>query len=148
MNVAPTVKVKLLRDHAILPRFMSEGSAGADLFACTEGKIEIASGDFATIPTGIAIAIPSGFEGEVRPRSGLAARFGVTVLNAPGTIDSDYRGEVRVILINHGKDSFTVANGDRIAQILIKPVSAARYVESGELPKTKRDTGGFGSTGV
>jgi dUTP pyrophosphatase len=147
MIIAPKVKVKLLRESAVVPKFMSEGSAGADLFACVDSPVEIAPGDFATIPFGIAIAIPNGFEGEVRPRSGLAKRLGVTVLNAPGTIDSDYRGEVCVILINHGKKTFTVESGNRIAQLLIKPVAGARFIESENLSETDRN-GGFGSTGI
>ena len=127
---------------------MTEGSAGADLRAFPDEAVVIEAGAFAKVPTGIAIAIPEGWEGEVRPRSGLAVKFGVTVLNSPGTIDSDYRGEVCVILINHGHESFRVERGDRIAQLLIKPVSRAVFEQSNELDESHRGDGGFGSTGV
>jgi len=141
------LKVKLLHKSAMVPKFMSEGAAGADLFACVDSPVEITPGDFMMIPTGIAIAIPIGFEGEVRPRSGLAKRLGITVLNAPGTIDSDYRGEVCVILINHGKKTFIIENGNRIAQLLIKPVASVQFITSKNLSETDRN-GGFGSTGI
>ncbi len=147
MNTAPKVEYIVVRANAAEPRYMSAGSAGADLFACLDEAIILEPKAFATIPTGIAMAIPVGWEGEVRPRSGLASRFGVTVLNAPGTIDSDYRGEVKVILINHGRVPLTINSGDRIAQILIKPAIRANYVVSSELDKSERGEGGFGSTG-
>ena len=125
-------------------------AAGADLpAALPEGAtLTLAPGARALVPTGFAIAIPAGYEGQVRPRSGLAAEHGVTVLNAPGTIDADYRGEVKVILVNHGDRAFAITRGMRIAQLLIAPVVAAAFVEAVELPGTERGSGGFGSTGV
>lgn len=148
MSVAVRIKVRLLRKSASLPIKMSDGSAGADLKACLESDLVIPAGGYATVPTGIAIAIPAGFEGEVRPRSGLASKYGITLLNSPGTIDSDYRGEVMVVLINHGNEVFIVRNGDRIAQLLIKPIVSADFVEVESLMETNRGTGGFGSTGI
>ena len=145
---APLVKYKVLRPGAVAPEFMTDGSAGADLRAFPDSAVVIEPGAFASIPTGIAIAIPAGYEGEVRPRSGLAAKFGVTVLNSPGTIDSDYRGEVCVILINHGNQSFRVERGDRIAQLLIKPVFRSVFEQNPELDSSNRGDGGFGSTGI
>jgi dUTP pyrophosphatase len=133
-----------------VPSPKSALAAGADLAAAVpEGEtLTIAPGARALVPTGFAIAIPAGYDGQVRPRSGLAAEHGVTVLNAPGTIDADYRGEVKVILVNHGDETFAITRGMRIAQLLIAPVMAASFVEAGELPDTERGTGGFGSTGV
>ena len=122
------------------------GSAGHDLHAATDATL--APGSFAAIPTGYAIAIPEGHEGQVRPRSGLAARHGVTVLNAPGTIDADYRGESKVILINHGREPFTLKRNDRIAQLVIAPVTTLQFVPVDHLPDTMRGSGGFGSTGL
>jgi dUTP pyrophosphatase len=113
-----------------------------------EGELSLAPGAFGKIPTGLALAIPEGFEAQVRPRSGLAAKHGVTVLNSPGTIDSDYRGEIEIILINHGKEPFTVKPGDRIAQLVFAPVQAAVFEETASLSRSERGTGGFGSTGV
>jgi dUTP pyrophosphatase len=135
--------------HLPLPSYQSASAAGLDLLAAvpTSG-IVIAPGRTAMIPTGIAIALPPGFEGQIRPRSGLAANHGVTVLNAPGTIDSDYRGEVLVILINHGAASFAVTRGMRIAQLVIAPVACAQIREVAKLSKTTRGGSGFGSTGV
>jgi len=130
------------------PRYMSAAASGVDLRAAVEDGVEIEPGAFATIPTGLFMAIPPGCEGQVRPRSGLAAKHGVTVLNSPGTVDSDYRGEVRVILINHGPETYTVRRGDRIAQMVFAPVSQADLVEVDELPPTGRGEGGFGHTGV
>lgn len=131
-----------------LPSRASSGAAGFDLRAAVDQPLNLAPGERATIPTGITLAIPEGFEGQVRPRSGLAARHGVTLLNAPGTIDSDYRGEVKVILINLGPEPFTVNRGDRIAQLLIAPVSRCELEEVAELQETIRGSGGFGSTGT
>lgn len=148
MNSALRVGVKLLREGARVPRRMSACAAGADLFACPEGEVIIEPGDFASVPTGIALAIPRGFEGQVRPRSGLAARRGITVLNSPGTVDSDYRGEVKVLLINHGTEPFAVSAGDRIAQLVIARAISAEFEESTELPESERGEGGFGSTGL
>lgn len=133
-----------------VPSPRSALAAGADLAAAVpEGDgLTIAPGARALVPTGFAIAIPAGHEGQVRPRSGLAATHGVTVLNAPGTIDADYRGEVKVILVNHGDRPFAVTRGMRIAQLVIAPVAAAGFEEVREMPGTERGTGGFGSTGL
>ncbi len=128
-----------------LPAYASADAAGLDLLAAR--SVELAPGARALVPTGIAIAIPKGFEGQVRPRSGLSLRDGVTVLNAPGTIDADYRGEIGVILINHGALSVCLARGDRIAQLVIAPVQRARFQVVDDLSSTARDTKGFGSTG-
>ncbi|MCK5833195.1 dUTP diphosphatase [bacterium] len=148
MKQSLEVKCKILREGASIPKFMSDGSAGADLFACLPQPIFIEPGKWETIPIGISLAIPHGFEGEVRPRSGLARNFGITLLNAPGTIDSDYRGELMVILINHGEISFRVEDGDRIAQLLIKPVLHATFIRTDTLEESSRGDGGFGSTGI
>src|SRR5688572_14083521 len=115
---------------------MTEGAAAADLRAAIEASVTIAPGDRLAVSTGIRLEIPLGYEGQVRPRSGLALRHGITLLNSPGTIDSDYRGIVQVIMINHGKEPFTIQHGDRIAQLIISPVTAARYVETSELTST------------
>ena len=131
-----------------LPAYQSADAAGFDLSAAAETDLVLAPGAVALVPTGLAMAIPHGFEGQVRPRSGLAARNGVTVLNAPGTVDADYRGEVKVILINHGSEPFTVKRGMRIAQMIIAPVLQAALVEVGSLDETDRGSGGFGSTGT
>ncbi|QNL96973.1 dUTP diphosphatase [Treponema sp. Marseille-Q4132] len=133
---------------ALLPEYKTEGAAGADISAFLPSPVTIESGAFALIPTGLCFAIPEGFEAQVRPRSGLAAKSGVTVLNAPGTIDSDYRGEVKVVLVNFGKEPFVVQNGDRIAQIVIAPVTQANFIKEDFLDETVRGEGGFGSTGV
>jgi dUTP pyrophosphatase len=131
-----------------LPRYETPGAAGLDLSAAIKGERIIEPGAKAMIPCGISIAVAPGFEAQVRPRSGLAAKNGVTVLNAPGTIDSDYRGEVAAILINHGTESFTVTRGMRIAQMVIAPVVQAELVEVEALDETSRGAGGFGSTGT
>jgi dUTP pyrophosphatase len=133
-----------------LPQQQSALAAGFDLLAAVPAgrPLTIIPGRWETVPTGIAIALPQGTEGQVRPRSGLAARHGVTVLNAPGTVDADYRGEVQVILINLGRDPFIVERGMRIAQLVIAPVLSARMAESTELDSTLRGGGGFGSTGT
>ncbi|MBX9909037.1 MAG: dUTP diphosphatase [Beijerinckiaceae bacterium] len=133
-----------------LPAYESDGAAGMDLRAALgDGEtLALASGETALVSTGLSLQIPAGFEGQVRPRSGLAARHGVTVLNAPGTIDSDYRGEVKVILINHGPAPLVIVRGDRIAQLVIAAVTRAALVEAATLEETVRGTGGFGSTGV
>jgi dUTP pyrophosphatase len=132
-----------------LPAYHSAHAAGFDLHAAVPAAapIVIAPGRWAAIPTGIALALPPGHEGQVRPRSGLAARHGVTVLNAPGTVDADYRGEVLVLLINHGAAPFTVERGTRIAQLVVAPVATARLAETASLAATVRGEGGFGSTG-
>ncbi len=131
-----------------LPEVMTAGAAAADLRAALGEPVTLAPGAFAMIPTGLRLEIPPGYEGQVRPRSGLAARHGVTLLNSPGTIDSDFRGVVHVILINHGGEPFVVRHGDRIAQLVIAPVTRARFVEARDLTASARDEGGFGHTGV
>ena len=135
-------------DDIPLPRYMSEGASGMDLCAAVSSAEVIAPGEIKMIPTGIHIGLPAGYEGQVRPRSGLAARHGLTVVNAPGTIDSDYRGEVCVILGNMGREPFTVTRGMRIAQLVIGEVVRAELVEKDELANTERNEGGFGHTGV
>ncbi|MBV9420834.1 MAG: dUTP diphosphatase [Alphaproteobacteria bacterium] len=131
-----------------LPAYATEGSAGMDLLAAVEHDVEIAPARHVMVPTGISIELPTGTEGQVRPRSGLAAKFGVTVLNAPGTVDSDYRGEVKVMLINHGDAPFAVTRGMRIAQLIIARHEQAEWVERASLSDTARGTGGHGSTGL
>jgi dUTP pyrophosphatase len=133
-----------------LPAYQSEHAAGLDLLAAVpaDAPVVIAPGRWAAIPTGLALALPEGSEGQVRPRSGLAARHGVTVLNAPGTIDADYRGEVQVILINHGSESFSVTRGMRIAQLVVVSTLRVTLIEASELTATDRGSGGFGSTGM
>jgi len=130
-----------------LPAYATLDSAGLDLMAATEEPLEIGPGARAIVPTGLAIALPRGFEAQVRPRSGLAAKHGLTVLNAPGTIDADYRGEVGVILANLGNEPFTVEPGMRIAQLVVAAVSRIAWDETDELPESGRGAGGFGSTG-
>jgi len=142
-----TLRVDLLDDRAALPSYESDGAAGMDLRACLDERLTLQPGARALVSTGIAIALPAGHEGQVRPRSGLAARYGVTVLNAPGTIDEDYRGEVKVLLIHHGDEPFEIAHGDRIAQLVIAPVTHARVLADDDLGATERGAGGFGSTG-
>ena len=133
-----------------LPSYQSDGAAGLDLVAAlaADAPVNIKPGDRAMIPTGLAIALPAGTEGQVRPRSGLAARHGITVLNAPGTIDADYRGEIQVILVNLGQESFTVARGMRIAQLVITPAMQVTICETVDLDETTRGVAGFGSTGA
>jgi dUTP pyrophosphatase len=131
-----------------LPARATDGSAGMDLIAAVDEAVELLPRARALIPTGLALAIPQGFEGQVRPRSGLAWKHGVTVCNAPGTIDSDYRGEVKVNLINLGHEPVKIARGDRIAQLVVAPVSLARLHIVSELSETARGAGGFGSTGT
>jgi dUTP pyrophosphatase len=131
-----------------LPQYMSEGAAGMDLVAAVPEDLYLAPGSRALVPTGLQIAVPSGFEAQVRPRSGLAWKQGITILNSPGTIDADYRGEIKVILANLGDEQFTVARGDRIAQLVVAPVLRIDFCECTELPKTGRGEGGFGHTGL
>ncbi len=133
---------------ALLPVYKTDGAAGADICAFVQPPVTIAPGESSLIPTGLCFAIPQGYEVQVRPRSGLAAKNGVTVLNTPGTIDSDYRGEIKIILINLGKTPFVVNNGDRIAQIIVAPVVRGNFVPADSLDETVRGAGGFGSTGV
>lgn len=141
------LRIRPLRDGASVPRYATAGAAGMDLSACLEEPLVLAPGAFARVPTGLAMAIPSGMEGQVRPRSGLAARHGVTVLNAPGTIDADYRGEVQVLLINHGSATFTIEHGERIAQLILARADQILVETVDSLDETDRGAGGFGSTG-
>jgi dUTP pyrophosphatase len=130
-----------------LPSYMSERAAGLDLRSAVESPVTLGPGQFDTIPTGMRISVPAGCEAQVRPRSGLAAKHGVTVLNTPGTIDADYRGEVCVILVNHGPDPFVVQRGERIAQLVVAPVTRVRLETADELDATTRGSAGFGHTG-
>ena len=147
-----TVEVPIRRlPHAeglSLPDYATAGAAGADMCAAVDGDIVIAPGERVAVPTGLVLEIPDGYEGQVRPRSGLAIRHGLTVVNAPGTIDSDYRGELKVLMVNLGSESATIGRGDRIAQLVIAPVTRAVFIESSELASSERGGGGFGSTGV
>ena len=150
-DVGPALQVFLLKPGlASLPRYATDGAAGLDLAAALDAPLTIVRGGWAAVPTGLAIALPPGHEGQVRPRSGLAAKHGVTVLNAPGTIDADYRGEVKVLLVNHGPSDFVVHPFDRIAQLVVAPIVRALVVEvasADALGATTRGAGGFGSTG-
>jgi dUTP pyrophosphatase len=151
--VSAVIKVEIRQlphgDGLALPAYQSADAAGLDLLAAVpEGApMVLAPGKHALVPTGLAIALPSGFEAQVRPRSGLAAKHGVTVLNSPGTVDADYRGEINVILINHGAAPFSIRRGERIAQMVIAPVVQAQLVPVASLSATDRGSGGFGSTG-
>jgi dUTP pyrophosphatase len=150
--MAQPVEVRLRRvrpgaDPLPLPRYQTDGSAGLDLHADLERPMTVAPGERVVVPTGIALAIPDGFEGQIRPRSGLARRHGLTLVNTPGTIDADYRGEVQVLVINHGDEAVILHRGDRIAQLIIAPVARAMLVEVDELDDTGRGAGGFGHTG-
>ncbi len=133
---------------ASLPQYMTPGASGMDLFASLKKEITLEPGERKIIPTGIAVAIPEGFEGQIRPRSGLAIQNGIGLVNGPGTIDSDYRGEIGVLLINFGKEPYTVRHGERIAQMVISQVHRANLEEVDDLPATQRQTGGFGHTGL
>jgi dUTP pyrophosphatase len=141
------VQVKLLRPDAVAPRYMTDAAAGLDLVAAIDATITLAPGARAVVGTGLALAIPVGWEGQVRPRSGLAREHGITVVNTPGTIDADYRGEVGVLLINLGATPVTISSGQRIAQLVIAPVAQAALSVVDELPGSARGAGGFGSTG-
>lgn len=145
----PLIRVRRL-PHAVngLPRRMTEGSAGFDLPAAIEKPLKIRRHRHVTIPTGYVFELPEDHEGQVRSRSGLAARHGIAVLNAPGTVDADYRGEVKVVLVNHGRKTFIVNPGDRIAQMVVQRVARVRLKETHELSSSARGSGGFGSTGV
>ena len=144
-----TVRIKRLPHGADLPlpAYETDGAAGLDLRAAISGPVVLQSGGRDLVPTGLIFELPAGHEGQVRPRSGLAAKHGVTVLNTPGTIDSDYRGEVKVILVNLGTEPFTIEPGSRIAQMIVAPVTRATLVEAEDLSDSARGTGGFGSTG-
>ena len=140
--------VKLVAERgAVLPEYRSAGSSGADLRAFLPEQIRLKPGERVAVPTGLRMELPEGFEAQVRPRSGLALEHGLTCLNTPGTIDADYRGEIKVILINLGTDEVEIRSGDRIAQLVIAPVCRADFVEVVEIAATERGSGGFGSTG-
>lgn len=142
------VLIKRLSKDISLPKYETSGSSGMDLAANVESDINIEPGKTAIIPTGLALAIPKGFEVQIRPRSGLAAKKNISILNTPGTIDADYRGEIKIILINLGKNNFRVEKGLRVAQMVLCPVTQAVLEEVDDLNKTNRGTGGFGSTGI
>ena len=131
-----------------LPAYETQSAAGMDIRAALEAPIVLNSGERTLIPTGLQMALPNGYEAQIRPRSGLAIKNGITMLNSPGTIDADYRGEVKVIAINHGQEAFTVNHGDRIAQMVIAPVVQLKVQEVSDLDETDRGEGGFGSTGI
>ncbi len=142
------ILIKKISKGTIAPKYETSGSSGMDIAANIQNKMEILPGERAIIPSGFSLSIPKGFEIQIRPRSGLAAKKGISVLNTPGTIDSDYRGEIKVILINLSKEKFIVENGMRIAQMVVSPVIQAELEEVKELPETSRGAGGFGSTGT
>ena len=152
MIAIKTVKVSLKRDPAAkdlpVPRYMSDGAAGLDLYADVTSDVVIAPGEIKLISTGISISVPSGFEAQIRPRSGLALKHGITMVNTPGTIDSDYRGVIKLIVTNLGKESYTITRGVRMAQMVINEVIRAEIEEVEELSETQRAAGGFGHTGV
>jgi dUTP pyrophosphatase len=147
----PALKIHLLRPElAVVPRYATEHAAGLDLHAALERELAIAPGERVAVPTGLALAIPAGYEGQVRARSGLARKFGIALVNAPGTIDADYRGEVQVLLINLGRESYRIQPKDRIAQLVIAPIARVQLEtvdDVAELGSTDRGHGGFGSTG-
>ena len=142
------IQIKKLSSTVSIPKYETPGSSGMDIAAHIENNIIINPGEKFLVSTGFSIAIPKGYEVQIRPRSGLAAKRSITVLNTPGTIDADYRGEIKVILINLGKEKFIVKNGERIAQMVVCPVVQANLEEVEDLPDTKRGSGGFGSTGT
>lgn len=154
MNMENNLTIRFLRlrpdrDADIpLPRYMTPLSAGMDVCAAVEKEIVVEHGDIALVPTGFAVAIPAGFEIEVRPRSGLAAKHGIGLINSPGTIDADYRGEIMIAVINHGGKNYTIRRGDRIAQMLVKRVYRAEIEVAEQLEDTERSKGGFGHTGL
>ena len=139
--------IRCVGRQAALPEYQSEGASGADLRALLTAEIVLRPGERALVPTGLRMQIPRGMEAQVRPRSGLAVAYGVTVLNAPGTVDSDYRGEIKVLLVNLGEESFSVRSGDRIAQIVFCPATQVRFRREEQIEETARGSGGFGSTG-
>jgi dUTP pyrophosphatase len=143
----PVIRTAVARDLP-LPAYATPGDAGMDLYAAVEIEVTLQPGERALISTGLKVAIPHGYEAQVRPRSGLALRHGITMVNSPGTIDAGYRGEIGVLLINHGQEPFTVRRGDRIGQMVVAPIARAVWEEVTELPPSERGEGGFGSTGV
>jgi dUTP pyrophosphatase len=146
------VEIKIKRmagcEDIPLPAYMSDLAAGMDVFAAVQEPATVLPGDWMAVPTGFSLAIPGGYEAQIRPRSGLALRHGISLMNSPGTIDADYRGEVRIIVVNHGKEPFLIKRGDRIAQMVIHRVYAGCFEVVENLPETKRSDGGFGHTGV
>jgi dUTP pyrophosphatase len=152
INKESSIEISLTpHEHAVglnLPTYATAQSAGMDLTAALEEAIEISPGERALVPTGISIGLPEGYEAQIRPRSGLAIKYGVTVLNTPGTIDADYRGEIKVVLINHGQEPFTIERGMRIAQMVIARHAVVKWNVVKELNETERGEGGFGSTGT
>ena len=147
-DALPVPLVRLAGSEGLpLPEYATPGAAGLDLLAAVDEELVLAPGARALVPTGIVLALPEGFEGQVRGRSGLALRHGILLPNAPGTIDSDYRGEVKVILLNAGADPFRIRRGDRIAQLVVAPVARVEWRETGRLPRSARSGGGFGHTG-
>lgn len=149
--MASSIQVRCLREPGCedipLPAYETEHAAGMDLRAAVTAPVTIAPGERMVVPTGLRIALPEGYEAQVRPRSGLAMKHGISMVNTPGTIDADYRGEIRVILINHGQEAFVIERGDRIAQMIVAPVSRAAWIETDGLDETARGAGGFGHTG-
>ena len=143
----PLLQIKKLHPAAKLPRYMTDLAAGMDVCAVLDDDIVLQPGNRVLVPTGLAFAIPAGYEVQVRPRSGLAIKHGISMVNSPGTIDADYRGEIRIILINHGEEPFIISSGDRIAQLVVAPVCQAELLEVEDLSETARGTGGFGHTG-
>ena len=144
------IQIKRLRKDRLIhmPKYMTEGSSGMDLCASLEKEVTLNPGERKLVPTGISVAIPEGFEGQIRARSGLASQSGIGIVNGPGTIDADYRGEIGVLLINLGKEPFTIRDGERIAQMVISPVFRAILEEVDDLPSSGRQGGGFGHTGI
>jgi len=144
------VKIKILRPDLVksIPEYMTPDSAGLDIRAAIEEDIIIKPGEFTLVPTGLAISIPSGYEVQVRPRSGLSIRHGIGLLNSPGTIDADYRGEIKIIMFNFGKENFIIKNGDRIAQLVLNKIEKIEFEIVDELDETHRNEGGFGHTGI
>ncbi|MBI3783639.1 MAG: dUTP diphosphatase [Deltaproteobacteria bacterium] len=146
--VIPVKRLRHNADPLPLPRYMTPGAAGMDLLADVDAAVELTPGARSLIPTGLAVEIPHGFEAQVRPRSGLALKHGVTLLNTPGTIDSDYRGEIQVLMINLGQQPFTIRRGDRIAQMIVAPLVRVEWREVDDLATSDRGAGGFGHTGT
>jgi len=149
MNDAPTIRIQRLphSEGLELPSYASAGAAGADLRAAVAENLMVAPGERAAVPTGLILEIPIGWEGQVRPRSGLAIKYGLTVVNAPGTIDSDYRGELKVLMVNLGSETVGIARGDRIAQLVMAPAPQVSFAQIDLVDATERGSGGFGSTG-
>lgn len=143
----PIIRIGKHSEDIPLPTYMTEHASGMDVYAACEKEIVLQPGDRALVPTGFAMAVPEGYEAQIRPRSGLALKQGLTCLNSPGTIDADYRGEVGIVLANLGREAVTIRRGDRIAQMIIQKVERAMWVEEKELADTPRNSGGFGSTG-